>query len=296
MAGAPHNSNGGKSILRLSPGPSPRIRWGERVPLEPVSGGVTIDLGAVKFAAPTLALRLAASKAVHDAAGEPFTIAPPVDRRVRGYLARVGLADLIGLEWTQESADVLIPVTRIRSEEVEPAAERLQKAGRALSGGLAQATEALVLALSELGGNACSHGHNAHGTFILAQCLGPSHLVLAVGDVGVGIPTHLGEALQANGATGQAKLIAKALEPGVTGVRNARPGEKRGSGLPRLLETIRDLGMPAAELSIWSGVGRVSVQMRSRPTPRRNAVNVGSSTLGTWTEVVLASRQAGRTK
>lgn len=295
MAGEHHHNERGKSTLRLSSGPSPRIRWGERVPLETVAGGVTIDLGAVQFAAPTLALRLAASEAVHEAAGEPFKLLPPTDQRVRGYLARAGLAKQMGVSPPSEAADVLVPITRIEphSDGVEATARVLQDATVSLPNGLAASKEALVLALSELGGNACSHGDNPHGTFILAQRLGPSHLVLAVGDVGVGIPTHLGEALGANGRVEEGKLIARALEPGVTGVRNAPPEEKRGSGLPRLLETIRDLGMPAAEVCIWSGVGRVNVRMRSNPAPRRSVVNVRSKTPGTWTEVVLASRQAG---
>ena len=293
--GKHHDHERGKSTLRLSSGPSPRIRWGERVPLEAVAGGVTIDLGAVRFAAPTLALRLAASEAVHEAAGEPFKLVPPDDPRVRGYLARAGLAKQMGIERPSEAADVLVPITRIEacSEEVEATVKELQDATVSLPQNLAGSKEALVLALSELGGNACSHGQNPHGTFVLAQRLGPSHLVLAVGDVGVGIPAHLGAALGADGQVQEGRLIAKALEPGVTGVRDAPPEEKRGSGLPRLLETIRDLSMPAAELCIWSGVGRVNVRVRSQPASRRSVVNVRSKTPGTWTEVVLTSRQAG---
>jgi hypothetical protein len=53
------------------------------------------------------------------------------------------------------------------------------------------------------------------------------------------------------------------------------------------------VGMPAAELSIWSGVGRVSVQMR--PGLRSRIADVTSYTPGAWIEVVLASSQTGRT-
>lgn len=295
MAGEGHQTERGRSTLRLSPGPSPRIRWGERIPLEAVSGGVTVDLGAVKFVSPTLVLRLAASQTVHEAAGEPFSLVPPVDGRVRNYLARAGLAEQIGTESPSSSSDVLVPATRIepRSDGVESTAKDLETAAASLPAALAQTREALVLAFSELGGNACSHGYNPHGTFVLAQQIGPSHLVLAVGDVGVGIPTHLGDALGVNGHTGEAKLIAKALEPGVTGVRDGPPEQNHGSGLPSLLETIRGLGMPSAELSIWSGTGRVSLKMRSQPASRRSVVNVRAKTPGTWVEVVLSSRQAG---
>jgi hypothetical protein len=263
------------------------------VPLEPTENGIVIDLSAVRIATPTLALRLAASQAVHIAAEKPFRIDAPRDRGARDYLARAGLTELMGLKPVAQTADVLMPVTRIhRSRNVEHAGEELGKAAATLPKGLAKANDALVLALSELGGNACSHGHSEHGAFVLAQKLGSSHLVLAVGDLGVGIPSHLGDALHTNGATGEAKLIAKALEPGVTGVRNGRPHENHGNGLPNLLETIRGLGMPVAALSIWSGVGRIDVPVRSRPTPR----DVSSSTRGTWTEVVLASSETGSTK
>jgi hypothetical protein len=265
------------------------------VPLDPAAnGGLELDLSGVRFAGPTLALRLAAADAVHSASGVPFTIVPPRSSRARAYLARTGLAARMGLEQPAQAADVLMPITRIdHSSGVEPAAEQLQKAAVALPGGLAQAAPALVLALSELGGNACIHGESDHGAFMLAQRFGRSRLVLAVGDLGVGIPAHLGEALHADRRTGEAGLIARALKPGVTGVRNGSPDENHGNGLPNLLETIRDLGMPEAELCIWSGVGRVSVRMRSQPVrPRLN--DIGSFTRGTWIEVVLASSETGK--
>jgi hypothetical protein len=298
MSGAPRNSTGEPFRLRLSPGPSPRIRWGERVPLEPTPNGVVIDLDALKFAAPTLALRLAASDAVHDADGKPFAIDPPQDRRARNYLARIGLAEMMGLEPpAPRAADVLVPVTRVPcSSDVEPTAVQLEKAAGTLPAELKQPIKALVHALSELGGNACSHGDNEHGTFVLAQRFGPSNLVLAVGDLGVGIPVHLGKAQRNGNRAAEAELIAEALEPGVTGVRDKRPNEEHGNGLPEIVERIRALEMPATELTIWSGFGRVSVQTRSQPTPRRFIRKVSSYTPGTWIEVVLTSREAGRAK
>src|SRR5260221_2399973 len=295
MPEARHHSEGERLVLRLSPGPSPKLRWGERVPLRATTnGGVLLDLSEVEFAEPTLALRLAASEAVHEGEGAPFGIVPTNGRNVRNYLGRAGLAKHMGHEEQPRPEAVLMPVTRIAEpREVEPAAERLAQAAAKLPGGLAPTNHALVLALSELCANACSHGCNDHGTFVLAQRFGSSRLVLAVGDLGIGIPVHLGEALHAANDEVQGRLIARALERGVSGVNGKAEGhgngEVRGNGLPKILDTLRELGMPAAEFSVWSGMGRVSVRMRPQPQTRRRVGDVGSHTLGTWIEAVLAS-------
>jgi hypothetical protein len=300
MPEARHHSEGEPLVLRLSPGPSPRLRWGERIPLKATAnGGVLLDLSEVRFAEPTLALRLAASEAVHAAEGAPFEIVPPRDTKVRNYLGRAGLAKHMGLAEQPHAKDVLMPITRIAdSSEVEPTAERLAGAAAKLPGALAPTNHALVLALGELCDNACSHGENDHGTFVLAQRFGSSRLVLAVGDLGVGIPVHLGEALQTRQDVAQAKLIARALKRGVSGANGHGEvdsnGEVRGNGLPKILETLRGLGMPAAEFGVWSGVGRVGVRMRPQPQTRRRVDDVNSRTVGTWIEVVLSSTLAGR--
>jgi len=290
------DSNGRPTILRLSPGPSPRLRWGERVPLAATdAGGLVLDLTDIQFAEPTLALRLAASEAVHDAEGIPFGVVPPRRPKVRDYLARAGLADLMGLEDPPQASDVMMPITRVRRVSdvegvVEQFGNRLDDASDLLPGRLAGAADALVVALSELCGNACSHGRNDHGTFVLAQRFGASRLVLAIGDLGVGIPVHLREALSLSEQTAQAEVIRQALERGVTGVR----GQIRGNGLPATVEAIRELGMPAAELGIWSGAGRVRAQMRPQPALRHRVRDVSSYTQGTWIEVVLSSTPSGR--
>jgi hypothetical protein len=255
------------------------------------NGGLVVDLRDIRFAEPTLTLRLAASQQVHAARGMPFAIVPPHRPRVRDYLARAGLAVSMGMDPQPQGADVLMPVTRItRIDGVERKVARLAEAAESLPKGLAPASNALVLALSELAANACSHGESDHGAFVLAQQFGTSRLVLAVGDLGVGIPVHLRGALPGIGQSEQARLIAQALEPGVTGVK----GEVRGNGLPKTVDTLREAGMAAAELGIWSGAGRVSVQMRATPGHRRRIANVGSYTPGTWVEVVLASNSALR--
>jgi anti-sigma regulatory factor (Ser/Thr protein kinase) len=275
----------GGMVMRLSGGPSPRIRWGERVPLHsPALGGLAIDLAEVKFAEPTLALRLAASASVHRCAEVPFLIAAPRDESVRAYLARAGLAREMGLPEPSPSDDILLPATRIQEcSEVEPVGERLQEALEALVPASFDAgKEALMCAYSELCDNACTHGESEHGTFVLAQRYGPQHLVLAIGDLGKGIPDHLASAQPQLEEEHSGSRIARALEPGISGAE----GTERGDGLPDILTAIGEPQLADSQLRIWSGEGRVI----HRPTRNRlEGRLVAAYTPGTWAEVVVAS-------
>jgi hypothetical protein len=273
-------------VMRLSGGPSPRIRWGERVPLHsPAPGGLAIDLTEVRFAEPTLALRLAASATVHRRAGVPFLIAPPRQASVRKYLARTGLAQEMGIPDADPGRDILLPITKIAEcAEVEPAGERLHEALEAIAPGtFGSGKEALKCAFSELCDNACTHGESEHGVFLLAQRYGPRHLVLAVGDLGIGIPSHLSGAQPELGQEHQGSRIAMAMEPGISGAS----GPKRGDGLPDILEAIREPQLADSQLRIWSGEGRV---IHGPSTRKPEGRVVSSYTPGTWAEVVVASK------
>jgi hypothetical protein len=61
----------------------------------------------------------------------------------------------------------------------------------------------------------------------------------------------------------------------------------RGNGLPQIIETVRELKLPHAELAIWSGVGRLTARLGG-VQERRSRV-VGADTPGAWVEIVLAS-------
>jgi anti-sigma regulatory factor (Ser/Thr protein kinase) len=275
-------------VARLSPGPSPQIHWGERLPLRATAcEGVLVDLADVAFATPTLALRLAASAVVHDAAGTDFQVIPPVSRRVCRYLARAGLSEVLGVAEQPPGADMLLPITRIaHPEDVEQAGERLQSALTSeLSRRLVPYSDALMLALSELCDNACSHGKSEHGAFMMAHRKGQNQVLLAVGDLGVGIPEHLSSALHGTLQRGEeGRLIAQALQPGVSGA-----SVDRGNGLPRIIETVRELKLPQAELAIWSGTGRITARLGG--VHERRPRVVGCDTPGAWVEIVLASSQ-----
>jgi hypothetical protein len=272
-----------RGLLRLVGGRSPRLRWGERVPLEPVSGGLLIDLRRLDFAEPMLALRLNACAAVQEAAGERFLVMAPRRPRVSSYLARTGLT-LLPAPRPRQAGDILLPATRIRHPaEVEPVGEVLQHALAGLPGELASGEGPMMRAFSELCDNACTHGRSEHGMFLLVQRLGSRRLALVVGDLGIGIPQHLGSAHPELGVSDEGRLIVKALEPGVSGAGGRRP---RGGGLPRIIEAIQDSQFARYELRIWSDTGRVHT---GRPLESPRGRLVSSFTHGTWTEVVLTT-------
>ncbi len=262
--------------------PSRQIDWGERIPLDGGRGGLHLDMSAVEFADPTMAVRLAAVRTLHEQTGRPFAISPPPATPVRRYLARAGLGRLVGEEPCAGGADMLLPVTHLRRQaQIDPLGEELEVALGKLPRGLAAGAAQLNCAFSELCLNACTHGKSDHGAFVMLQRLGPDHLVLVVGDLGVGIPDHVVGHLPDLAGFNEGRRIANALRLGVSGA-----GAKRGDGLARIVESIRKAGKPAGELRIWSGTGRV----RMRPGERRaNDWTVGSRTQGTWAEFLLSS-------
>jgi signal transduction histidine kinase len=237
-----------------------------------------------------LALRLAACKAVHEKAEKPFLLVNPKLQSVRSYLTHVGLIDRqLKDDGGDSSSEILLPITRIpRASEVEAVGERLHRALCDLPPPLAGASELLMCAFSELCDNAVTHGRNPYGTFLLAQRNGSTRLSLTVGDLGVGIPRHLVDALPDLAAIHEARRIVKALQPGVSGASGRRP---RGSGLPRIIETIREAPLPNGELRIWSDTGRVLVGGDTQ-NPRGRIVN--AQTRGTWTEVLFSTAPSRR--
>jgi anti-sigma regulatory factor (Ser/Thr protein kinase) len=282
-------------VVRLSPGPSSRLRWAEGLALDIARPeGVVIDLACVELAEPMLALRLAAVEEVQLSAGSTVSIIPPRAARVRDYLARAGLARLMGVQKPTESPDIFVPIACIKDQvEVERFAEGLQRALLgALPADLGTWADAMVLMFSELCDNACTHGLSEHGTFLLAQRNSDAQLVLVVGDLGVGIPGHLEKNLgEVLGGADEGRLIAEALKPGVTGVPSGA-FSSRGNGLPCVIDTMRELAPRDAKLRIWSGLGRANVTPGLGAGSELRAHVVRSYTPGTWIELALASQRA----
>jgi hypothetical protein len=270
--------------VRIPPGRSARPTWGERIELAPPPpGGRRIDLGAVEFVEPTLALRLAAAEAQHKRARELFAITPPAVSAARRYLARVGLARAMGLEEEDPGGDILLPVSALhRGGQVDRVGEQIDRVlSEKLPKRFASGAHELKRAFSELGDNACTHGHSEHGGFALIQRFGRDRVVVAVGDLGIGIPGHLGRALPGLGELDEGRWIRRALQPGVSS-----EGEG-GDGLAQIVAAIRRSQFADSELRIWSGGGRVRVRQSGGEA---NAWLVESDTPGTWAEFELSAR------
>jgi hypothetical protein len=240
-------------------------------------------MGGVSFIEPTMALRLAAAAQRHAAANEPLLIDPLPAAGACSYLERVGLGALVGSEVRPGGADVLFPVTHVaHTDELNPLGEELELALRVhLPQRFHRLGPQLKRAYSELGDNACTHGESEHGTFLVLQRYGRDQVLLAVGDLGIGIPRHISAAIPGLGSKDDGRRIAEALRQGVSG-----GGDERGDGLARIVAAIRRAEFAESELRIWSGAGRVRAHKATRGT---NDWLVGSHTQGTWAEFVLRS-------
>jgi hypothetical protein len=240
-------------------------------------------MGEVSFIEPTMALRLAAAAQRHAAADEPLLIDPLPAPKACSYLERIGLGGLMESEIRPGGADVLIPVTHIaHTDELNPLGEKLELSlHKHLPQRFHRLGSQLKRAYSELGDNACTHGESEHGTFLLLQRYGRDQVLLAVGDLGIGIPRHISTAIPGLGGKDDGRRIAEALRQGMSG-----GGDERGDGLARIVAAIRRAEFAESELRIWSGAGRVRVRKATHGT---NDWLVGSRTQGTWAEFVLRS-------
>ncbi|HEV3070292.1 MAG TPA: ATP-binding protein [Solirubrobacteraceae bacterium] len=307
--------------------------WVEEIVLAPLDAqALRIDLSEVSSARPLLAARLVAAIDMHTRAGTDVQVTPPFAREAGEWLARIGvptqlqdssLLELPALRRIEREV-VLAPLRCLgRAEEVEPFLERLLEAMRIrLHGPLADSEDAVVLSLSELCDNAISHGASSHGIFVAAQSDGERSLMLVVGDLGVGIPAHLGSA--PSDPVDDGRTLRDAIERGTTGVipdlpspgaipdlpttgaipdlpsPGAVPGQSssglvtkpstRGIGLARVLDELQRAPVARSLLRIWSATGRLEALLEPHQSPKIAAYNQDLYTAGAWVEIVLQAR------
>lgn len=173
--------------------------WAGSLPLKRHEHGVEIDASALRFAVPTFLLRLRAFVEWHLAQGHSVVVKCPANREVAKYMARMeidqGLPDGVfeGLPATRTKtrSDVLIPICQLHdADDVEELGEKLKPLMLGHSDDVAIFADAMHMAASELCGNAVEHGRNPIGCYVAAQRYERPHrrTVLALGDLGVGIP------------------------------------------------------------------------------------------------------------
>ena len=155
-----------------------------------------------------------------------------------------------------EHRAVLIPLTRLHAQtESDRLDEEIGNLlGAQFTNGIAGLGAVFSNTIGELCDNATTHGKNEHGAYVAAQRYQKTRCVLAIGDIGIGIPEHLRRVhphLRDDGAA-----IAEATKERVSGVMGAEASH-RGIGYHHVIDTMRETRLPSGLLRIWSGRGSV---------------------------------------
>jgi anti-sigma regulatory factor (Ser/Thr protein kinase) len=216
------------------------------------------------------------------------TVLCPTNLNVATYMARMGvdrgLSDgtFIGLPSVSSSAgpDVLIPITQLHEfNEVDELGEQVFQLFLGHSDNeVAVFASAMHMAVSELCANAVEHGANSLGCYVAAQRYERPHrrTVLALGDLGVGIPKHM--ARRFDQLRGDRSALREAVKEGVT----ATGKSERGIGFTSVMEEAMASQMRYATLDIHSG--EAQLQQFVSPGDSSPAVTTAKAPnkIGTW--------------
>lgn len=261
--------------------------WQASLPLKHYEREVVVDAAALRFAVPTFLLRLRAFVEWHLMRGHSATVVAPANPRTALYMAQMGVADglpadtFVGLPGVgeQDGSDVLIPITQLREfREVDELGERVYQLfmGHA-DDDVAVFASAMHMAVSELCANAVEHGANDLGCYVAAQRYDRPHrrTVLALGDLGVGIPKHMRRRFAT--LRGDRTALRQAVKEGVT----ATGREERGIGFTSVIEEAMASRMRYATLDIHSGEAQLQqvVLPGGRPLVKTSDA---PNKLGTW--------------
>jgi hypothetical protein len=153
------------------------------------------------------------------------------------------------------------------------------------TGELGRLGEAFTRTLSEMCDNATTHGRSDAGVaYVTAQRYQQRRCVLAIGDLGIGIPERMRQAFPQ--LTNDEEALREATKEGVTSTGEAH----RGIGYQWVIDGMKETQVPAGELRIWSGHGRFRVDVRDGTQQRRDAWAVEGRTVGTWVRLELCAR------
>lgn len=270
-------------------------RWGEWVILqEPPEETVVLDLSEVRFADPLFLLRLRGFIDWHTSNGHPVRIMRPRNTSVGKYLARMSLANDLpdNCECDLESVaaarknDVLIPIRRLASQADSDALDDELGAlyTAHFTGNFRGFAEAFTRTVGEMCDNATTHGKSNVGVAYVTAQRYKDRCVLAIGDLGVGIPEHMRSAFP--NLVQDEDAIREATLEGVTATGNPH----RGIGYQYVIDGLKESAVAGGELRVWSGYGRFRVVVRGGVQIRRRAWQIEHPTAGTWVRLDLSAR------
>jgi hypothetical protein len=248
---------------------------------KPSSGRALVDLSATTFI-DAYGIVVAACGFLDGLESDGSHITLPKDRDAGVYLARMHLGKVLGGRGGTASGslpDISEHDQHGNLLELRPfdgmhgAEEVAGIAFHRLEGHAdAQIVAALYDAVVELGANAAEHSGSSTGALACAQTYKrgqpDEYLTIAIGDVGIGVPTAL---RRTHEVSDDGEALRLALERDVSGTGDVG----RGQGLADLVEFTRDLG---ALLVLQSGAGLAYVedgQVRVRSAPRVPGTLVG---------------------
>jgi hypothetical protein len=270
--------------------------WGDSVALDGQDAGtVELDLTDLQMPDPLLLIRLRAFIDWHCARGQEVLVTCSQRSNVRAYLERMHLAsDLppgcicgLGTLGADDHSSVLIPIRRLRipadGDELEQELEDLYLAH--FDGPLAKLADAFTITVGEISDNATTHGHvDGSVAYVAAQRYQQSRCVLAIGDLGIGIPAHMRQNLPDLQTDDEA--IREATKEGQSGTGLST----RGYGYQNVIDALREPQVPWGELRIWSGKGRFRIETQGGAQLRRRAWGIEDSTKGSWIRLELLGR------
>jgi len=243
-----------------------------------------LDLSRLERIEPLLVVRLAAWMDVQSVNERRVTVIPPERPGIGVCLAAAGIDELQhvgGLaapgRHTAE-ADVLLPLVRLDCEaDLVSVVLQLKDVLEHHSDiELESGRIAMQQALNELGDNATTHGANEHGAYVAAMRCANGRCALAVGDLGVGIPTHM---RQTHGAdVGDGEAIERAMLMRASGT----PDQERGVGYRGIVREMTKGAIPHARLRIWSGGASHSLVVGRGKIRDRCTDPNATPTAGTW--------------
>lgn len=203
------------------------------------------------------------------------------------YMARMqidrGLPDgtFVGLPEVsaQEDSNVLIAIKQLREfSDVDELGEKLVPFFLAHSDDIAVFANAMHLGVSELCGNAVEHGANDLGCYVAAQRYERPHrrTVLALGDLGVGIPKHMRKRYRS--LSSDRRALRQAVKEGIT----ATGKPERGIGFSSLMEGALGPQMRYATLDIHSGNAKLKHSVREGDFEPITKTWPAPYKIGTW--------------
>jgi hypothetical protein len=264
-----------------------RDGWQAKLPLKSDEKSVEIDASAVRFAVPTFLLRLRSFAEWHLDRGHSVCIRCPASERVAEYMARAEIAKglpegtFVGLPDLPDAteSDVLIPVRQLReAADVDRLGEKLVPLFESHSDDVAVFANAMHMATSELCGNAVEHGVNPLGCYVAAQRYDRPfrRTILALGDLGIGIPGHMRKRFK--DLAGDRSALREAVKHGVTGTEE----EHRGNGFHWVMDAAEQSLMRYATLDIRSGEGQLQQILRVEQDGLQTQTRLAPFKIGTW--------------